>query len=76
MYVLRNENSLTLWSHWQTFIILFIKLVCDIQQIDVNWKYSLGVLAWLCHFAWGERNFVCSVSQTVRVQLPSPSPKV
>lgn len=54
MYVLCKEDSLTLWSHWQTFIILFIKLVCDIREIDVNWKYSLGVLARLCHLAWGE----------------------
>lgn len=74
MYALCNENSLTLWSHWQTFIILFIKLVCDIRQIDVNWKYSPGVLARLCHFAWGERNFACGVSQITRVKLPSPSP--
>lgn len=36
MYVLWKENSATLWSHWQKFIILFIKLVCDIWQIDVN----------------------------------------
>lgn len=72
MYVLSNENSSTLWSHWQTFIILFIKLVSDVRQIDVNWKYSLGVLA-RHYFAWGERNFVHNVSQITRVRLP-PSP--
>lgn len=76
VYALCNENSLALWSCCQTSIILFIKLVCDIRQIDVNWKCSMGVLAWLCYIAWGERNFVHGASQFTRVKpSPLPSPK-
>lgn len=70
VYALCNEDSLALWSCCQTSIILFIKLVCDIRQIDVNWKWSMGVLAWLCRIAWGERNFVHGASQITRVKLP------
>lgn len=76
VYALCNENSWALWSRCQTSIILFIQLVCDIRQIDVNWKCSMGVLAWLCCIAWGERNFVHGVSQIIRVKpSPLPSPK-
>lgn len=75
MYALCNENSLTLWSHWQTFIILFIKLVCDIRQIDVNWKYSPGVLAWLCHFAWEKLCMWCIPNYKGETSFPFTVPQ-